>query len=108
MSGEVTACRMADLSEDRAVAVDIGDIRVAVFLHQGRIYALNETCPHRGGPLHLGRVTKGVVRCPWHLWQFELTTGKSPINPASCVATYPVRVCGDSVLVTVATGGPKG
>ena len=93
-------CGTAELDAG-PVARDCGPVRVAVFRHGGQIYALNETCPHRGGPLHLGEVTDGIVRCPWHLWQFALATGVSPVNPRSRVATYPVRVENDRVLVRV-------
>lgn len=64
--------------------------RLAVFRHQGEFFALDETCPHRGGPLHEGMVQEGVLACPWHLWQFDLKTGVSPVNPLSKVRTYRV------------------
>ena len=98
---EHPVCRLADLEAASAVAVDVGERRIAVFLHEGGIHALSETCPHRGGPLHLGRVREGIVQCPWHLWQFDLMTGCSPVNPKSRVPTYPVRVEDGMVLVRV-------
>ena len=101
MNTEHRVCSLAELSKRRAVAVDLGEVRVAVFLHRGRVHALSETCPHRGGPLHLGRVERGVVRCPWHEWQFDLVTGCSPVNPNSCVAVYPVRIEDEAVLVAL-------
>ena len=96
---EHPVCSLAELEAASAVAVDVGDLRIAVFLHGGGIYALSETCPHRGGPLHLGRVRNGIVQCPWHLWQFDLASGCSPVNPVSRVPSYPVRVEGGMVLV---------
>ncbi len=98
-SREHAVCRVEDLKARGAVAADVGPVRVAVFWLDGEPRALNETCPHRGGPLHLGEVRNGVVRCPWHLWQFDLATGCSPANPNSRVAVYPARVEGGSVLV---------
>lgn len=103
MSRELVVCRLEDLSEEHAVAVDAGELRLAVFLHEGRVYALGETCPHRGGPLHLGKVAHGIVRCPWHLWQFDLATGRSPVNPKSCVPAYPARIQNGTILVTLPT-----
>lgn len=99
MTVEHPVCSLAALAAQSALAVDAGDLRIAVFLHEGRVYALSETCPHRGGPLHLGRVAHGIVRCPWHLWQFDLATGRSPLNPNSCVAAYPARIENGAVLV---------
>ena len=101
MSAEFPVCTYAELAGKTALAVDAGDTRIAVFLHEGRVYALNETCPHRGGPLHAGEVSEGIVRCPWHLWQFDLETGRSPLNPNSCVPTYPARVENGIVLARV-------
>ena len=98
---ERIVCGLAELAEAGALAVDLGDTRVAVFHHRGRVFALNETCPHRGGPLHLGQVEDGVVRCPWHDWRFDLATGASPLNPRSRVAAYPARIADGRVRVTL-------
>ncbi len=94
---------MEELKARGAIAADIGEIRVAVFWLDGEPRALHETCPHRGGPLHLGPVRDGVVRCPWHQWQFDLATGRSPANPNSRVPVYAARIEGETVLVRVPT-----
>lgn len=96
---EHAVCSLARLQAESAIAVDVGDQRIAVFWYENRVYALNETCPHRGGPLHLGRLRQGIVTCPWHLWQFDLVTGQSPVNPRSRVRTYSARVEDGMVLV---------
>jgi NAD(P)H-dependent nitrite reductase small subunit len=81
------------------IAVDVGEKRIALFRRQGEVFALDETCPHRGGPLHDGVIDRGVVLCPWHQWQFDLKTGCSPVNPLSKVKVYPVRLEGTDVLL---------
>ncbi|HXV62931.1 MAG TPA: Rieske 2Fe-2S domain-containing protein [Vicinamibacteria bacterium] len=88
-----------DLAEGKAIAVDVGEKRVAVFRHEDEWFALDETCPHRGGPLHEGTIQSGVLYCPWHQWQFELRTGCSPLNPLSRVRTYAVIVEDGAVWV---------
>ena len=98
---EHAVCSLARLKAESALAVDVGDLRIAVFWYENRVHALNETCPHRGGPLHLGRLLHGIVACPWHLWQFDLATGCSPVNPNSRVPVYPARVENGMVLVSV-------
>lgn len=98
---EHAVCSLAKLKAESAIAVDVGERRIAVFWYENRVHALNETCPHRGGPLHLGRLRHGIVTCPWHLWQFDLVTGRSPVNPKSCVPTYSIRVEDGMVLVRV-------
>ncbi len=99
--GERRVCGAKELSEAGALAVDVDERRVAVFWNEGVPKALSETCPHRGGPLHLGQVRDGVVSCPWHLWQFDLETGRSPANPHSRVAAFPARVDAGNVLVRI-------
>lgn len=90
-----------DIPENGAITVDAGERRIALFRYQGAVFALDETCPHRGGPLHDGVVDRGVVVCPWHQWQFDLKTGCSPVNPLSRVKVYPVRLEGTDVLLDV-------
>ncbi len=86
-----------DIPERGAIAVDVGERRIALFRLESEVFALDETCPHRGGPLHDGVVDRGVVVCPWHQWQFDLKTGCSPVNPLSRVRVYPVRVEGTEI-----------
>jgi NAD(P)H-dependent nitrite reductase small subunit len=88
-----------EIPERGGIAVDVGEKRIALFRYQGEVFALDETCPHRGGPLHDGVIDRGVVLCPWHLWQFDLKTGCSPVNPLSRVKVYPVRLEGTDVLL---------
>ena len=90
-----------DIPEGGGLAVDTGDKRIAVFCHDGEFFALDETCPHRGAPLHQGTIQNGIVVCPWHQWQFALADGCSPVNPNSRVNCYPVRVEGDAIWVSV-------
>ena len=87
------------LPQNGGIAVDVGEKRIALFRYQGEVFALDETCPHRGGPLHEGSLDRGVVLCPWHQWQFDLKTGCSPVNPLSRVRIYAVRVEGSDVIL---------
>lgn len=91
-----------DVPEGDGIAVDVGDKRIAIFRFEDAFFAIDETCPHRGAPLHQGRVERGIVICPWHEWRFELESGCSPVNPLSRVSTYPVRVDGDDIWIELA------
>ena len=93
-----------DIADGKAIVVDAADKRIALFRDGGDVFALDETCPHRGGPLHEGLIRDGVVACPWHLWRFDLRSGCSPVNPLSKVRTYPTRIEGDDVLVDPGEG----
>lgn len=92
-----------DVPEGAGIVVDVSGKRLAIFRYQGDFFALDETCPHRGGPLHEGPIQEGVVACPWHLWQFNLKTGVSPVNPLSKVQAYKTRVEGNGVFVELAS-----
>lgn len=98
---EILIARLADIPEGKGIVVDVSERRLALFRHSGQIFALDETCPHRGGPLHEGTIENDVVLCPWHQWQFDLRTGVSPINPLSKVRTYAVRVDRGNVFVSL-------
>jgi nitrite reductase (NADH) small subunit len=65
----------------------------------GTFYAVNNTCLHRGGPLGQGELEDKVVTCPWHGWQYDVTTGKVTMNPSVGVDTYAVEVRGEDIFV---------
>jgi nitrite reductase (NADH) small subunit len=67
----------------------------------GKLCAINNVCLHRGGPLGEGELSGQVVTCPWHGWQYDVTSGKLVTNPAVGVETYPVELRGDDVYVDV-------
>jgi nitrite reductase (NADH) small subunit/3-phenylpropionate/trans-cinnamate dioxygenase ferredoxin subunit len=68
---------------------------------EGKLYAINNLCLHRGGPLGQGELNGSVVTCPWHGWQYDVTTGKLVTNPAVACETYAVEVRGDDIFVDV-------
>jgi nitrite reductase/ring-hydroxylating ferredoxin subunit len=93
---------VADLGQLRpgeGTVVALGDIRVALFHVDGEVTALDNTCPHAGGPLGLGDVDAGVVTCPFHGWQFDVRTGACRTVPGEGVVCYAVRLQGTTVYV---------
>ena len=48
---------------------------------EGKFYAIDNTCLHRGGPLGQGELKGKIVTCPWHSWQYDVTTGKVVSGP---------------------------
>lgn len=66
---------------------------------KGTPLALDNVCPHRGGPLAEGSIEHGKIVCPWHQWEFDLATGKATHSPAVKATRYPLRLQGDDVLV---------
>jgi len=93
-------CALADLAEDTAVSVSVGDETVCVARSEGKVYALRDVCSHAEIALSEGEVEDGTVECWLHGSRFDLATGIPTGLPANRpVPTYPVKVDGDTVLV---------
>jgi len=73
----------------------------ALFNLEGEVHAIDGICPHQGGPLAEGTLEGPVVTCPWHGWQFDVRTGRSPVFSRAKTETFEVRVEGTDVLVRV-------
>lgn len=97
--------------------VEVGGYKVGLFNVEGKLFALADRCPHRGAPLcsrgqmvgaivpigdRLQLVDEGeFIRCPWHKWDFEIATGKSPVAPQLQVRRYRVDTDGESIVVSL-------
>lgn len=75
--------------------------RLALFRQGGSVFAVEDRCPHQGGPLSEGRIVDGCITCPWHGYQFDPATGRAPPPYTDAVATREVRVERGRVLVRV-------
>lgn len=97
----------ADLPEGGRRIVPTGTRSVGIFRVQGRYHAVLNYCPHQGAELCRGRLTGtnlptdrpgtyewgregGILRCPWHQWEFDLETGRHLADPACRVRVYRV------------------
>ena len=69
----------------------------------GAFHAIDDACPHRGGPLGAGYVEGHEVYCPLHGWPFDVRTGACRTMPNRPVRTHPVRVEGGRVWLAPAT-----
>ncbi len=66
--------------------------------HKGEYAALDNKCPHQGGPLGEGSIENGLLRCPWHGWDYDPLTGKAP-GYDDGVETFPVEEREDGIYV---------
>lgn len=96
MSGEVVA-RLSELPEGRGRVVTVGDKSIALFRRGAEVLAIDNACPHVGGPLGEGELAGDLVSCPWHGWQFDLRSGAWQRDGGVKVACYSVSVEGDEV-----------
>ena len=92
------------LPEGRVKTVAAGRHSFALTHFEGRFAALSNRCPHQGGPLGEGSIEKGMLRCPWHGYDYCPLTGESPFGDS--VATFPVEVREDGIYVGVEPDGP--
>jgi nitrite reductase (NADH) small subunit len=67
----------------------------------GAYSAMDNVCPHRGGPLGQGTVERGKVVCPWHGWAWDAKTGVAEQDSNMRVAVYPMKIEGGDVLVEI-------
>jgi len=99
MADFVKVCKTSDIPGGTGKTVEVNGKPVALFNVDGKFYAINNTCLHRGGPLGEGALEGKVVICPWHGWRYDVTTGANEMNPSVTVEKYQVKVEGDSILV---------
>ena len=90
---------VADVPAGSGKELTAGGRVIALYNVEGEFYALDGVCPHAGGPLGEGELCGSVVTCPWHGWQFDVTTGTHQLNPNLVHASLPVSVEGDDVYV---------
>jgi 3-phenylpropionate/trans-cinnamate dioxygenase ferredoxin component len=95
--GRVTGT--TDVQPGQGIIAEVNGKTLAVFNVDGAFHAIDNTCIHRGGPLGEGDLEGSVVTCPWHGWQYDVTTGACVANPTAKVERYEVQVEGTDVKV---------
>jgi len=106
-------CGVADLPEGRVRSVTARNRTICLSRFDGRVAAMDNRCPHQGGPLGEGSIEKGVdgkcwIRCPWHGWDFDPLTGKPPGGHGdSGQQLFPVELRGDRIFVGLEAEPPR-
>ncbi len=102
MSEWLKLCTASDLpAEGAAKEFSVQDKTLCVAMIDGKPLALDNVCPHRGGPLAEGAIEGGKVVCPWHQWEFDLATGAATDGSDTKAIAYPLRQNGEDVLVEI-------
>ncbi len=102
MTGFRRVVSIDDVLSGKGIVVEVDGKQIAVFNIQGLFYAIDNTCPHRGGPLGEGSLRGTTVSCPWHGAQFDVTSGQVIGPPASDgVKSYSTKVKEGSVWVAL-------
>jgi nitrite reductase/ring-hydroxylating ferredoxin subunit len=97
--GFVTVARVGELKDREGRQVTVEGRWVALFNVAGAYHAIDAICLHRGGPLAEGALRDCIVTCPWHGWQFDVTTGALVQDPVVGVTCHETRIVGDDVQV---------
>lgn len=93
------AAQQVDIPEGQIREFRVNGKAVAIANVEGKFFAINSICLHHGGPLGEGDLEGSVVSCPWHGWQYDVTTGKLIQEPKSSVQCYAVEVRDGAVFV---------
>ena len=102
MQEHIVVAHITDIKPGQMLYADIDGLPIALANVDGTIYAFGDSCRHEGGPLSSGVLRDDVVTCPWHGWAYNVRTGKALIPPVGLrIATYPVVIDGDSIVVVL-------
>lgn len=97
----IPVARVEEIPEGQARVFPVNGKEIAIFHVADAFYALNNVCPHRGGPLGEGIVSGLEVTCPWHAWSFDLRTGEYTFDPELAVEKFEVRIADGQIQVAV-------
>ena len=89
------------IEEGKILKVQAGKKTLAVSKVNGEIGAVDNACPHMGGPLNEGTIENGFIKCPWYGYEFHTCTGKSPEGFDDKVQAYKLELKDDGVYVEV-------
>jgi nitrite reductase/ring-hydroxylating ferredoxin subunit len=101
MAVETKVAKKSDIPPGSSKVVEVGGKAVALFNCNGTFHAMDNECKHRGGPLGEGSLSGTIVTCPWHGWEYDVTSGTCQFDSSIKVQKFEVRVDGDDIVVSV-------
>ncbi len=102
MARYVRAARLAEVQSSKCMVVQLEGHTLALLAQDGRVYAVDNRCPHMGFPLHRGTVRDGILTCHWHHARFDLATGGTFDPWADDVRAFSVEIRDGDVWVDLA------
>lgn len=94
-----SVARVGDVRPNDVIAVEVDGVALVLGRDGERYFAAQRRCPHRGGDLAEGIVSRGHLICPEHAWRFATATGCTAEASNYCLMMYPVRVVGEQIEV---------
>lgn len=117
------AAKITDVPEGGRKIVEIEGVEIGLFQVQEKFYAWRNLCPHMHAPVCKGRICgtrmpsmvyeyeygmeNHILRCPWHGWEFDLTTGKHLIDSGVKLKGFPVEVDGEDLYILMKSRSRK-
>ena len=101
MSEFVKVAERDEVSEDRALMVEVRGRKVALFNAGGVFYAIDNACRHLGGSLGAGEIYGTRVVCPLHGWEYDFTSGANVDDPEMRVACFAVKIEDNEVFIEI-------
>src|SRR5687768_16801176 len=96
-------CKAADCPPNSGRELVAGERIVALYNVGGQFHALDGICPHQGGPLGKGVLNGCIVTCPWHGWQFDVTTGQHQASGSLRHGTFATKLEDGQVWADIPT-----
>lgn len=91
----------AEIPPGQGRSFSVGGYEVAVFNVDGAFFAIENSCPHQGGPLADGWLEGPLVTCPWHGWCFDVRSGKMTLGEFARVPRFALEQRGDDLYVSM-------
>ncbi len=101
MAEYVEVAELDQIPETEGLVIHVRKREIGLFRVNGRVCAIDNVCPHRGGPLAEGQREGSLITCPWHAWSFDLEDGKCTFNDSIEIERFEVRVENGRVLVAL-------
>jgi 3-phenylpropionate/trans-cinnamate dioxygenase ferredoxin component len=98
---EIAAASSDEIPDGGRKIVEVEGLSIGIFHHRGAWYALRNRCLHRAGPVCTGAVDGDIITCPWHGYQYDLTSGKLLKDPRAVLEMYPLEVRDGLVFLRV-------
>lgn len=99
LSGWTVLVPESELEDGEVIEAMIGDRALAVARVGDDVYALDNVCPHAGGPLGDGTLEGCELTCPWHGWTFDVKDGSCAMDPTLTAETVEARLHGGFVYI---------
>lgn len=101
MANFLRVASVGEIAPGTARQVAVAGKTLAVYNVGGTFFCTDGICLHRGGPLGEGDLDGTTVTCPWHGWEYDVTTGANKMNPDVRLACFAVKVEDGDVKVSI-------